>query len=246
MVHETGSIPSLHLASFRDAVPFSTGISSRKRAVVENIQQASAGQLDRPGFSASVAKIRASAEQRAIAATQLRQFQTNIQRADELLGTIKAQLVRIVKQYPPFAHDDPQRLAYLNAIAGLRKQLEALTFPPASEPGKEPDEGVGQQVPRLSNRPVKADLAIPELDPVRAGDEDVASALDAVTHAQARARELRESLWQDVVRYVGTANLGPGADGQVEAQARQVRAHVASNTSQGMGLSLNSILSMGI
>lgn len=247
MVDEIGSVSSLYVASTRDVVPFQTEAQSRKRAAVENTKQASAGQLDRPGFSASIAQIRASAEQRAETAVQLRQFQTNVRAADELLAEIKEQLTHIVKQYPPFALDDPQRLAYLNAIAGLRKQLDALAFPPEREANKEASTvGSGQAAPLLSDIPVKGDLSIPELAPRSAGDEEVASALGAVKNAQARVQELQGSMWQDVVNFVGTPNLGQSADDQVQAQVGEVRGYVASNTSRGIGLSLNTILSIGI
>lgn len=245
MVDELGSVPSLYVAGSRDVLPFPGGGPSRKRAVVQNIQQASAGQQDRPGFSASIARIRAYAEQRAEAAVQLRQFQKNTRRADELLAEIKEQLTRIVKQYPPFAQDDPQRLAYLNAITGLRKQLDALTFPPErqSRADLSAEEAERTVIPPV---PGKQLIDLPDLDPGNTRDAELETALDAIQKAQGEVRKLQGSMWQDVVRVVGEANLGSNGDGQAQAKAGEVREYVASNTGRGIGLSLNTIQSLGI
>lgn len=248
MVNEPGSIPSLYVASTRDVVPFPTGVPSRKRAVVENTQHASAGHSDRPGFSAFIAKIRSSAEQRAELAAQVRQFQNGTQQADELLARIKEQLVRIVKQYPPFAHDDPQRLAYLNAITGLRKQLDALTFPPERQLREtfSNQAEVRMAVPSVPAIPIRNDLAMPDLDPINATDADIETALAAIEKAQNTLQDMRGSMWQDVVRFIGEANLGRSGDDQAQAKAGEVRGYVASNTTRGIGLSMNTILSIGL
>jgi hypothetical protein len=178
---------------------------------------------------------------------QFRQAQSGLKRADELLAAIKEQLVHIVKQYPPFAQDDPQRIAYLNAVTGLRKQLDALAFPPERKlrEALSNEDGGQAAVPLVPTTAIKGDLAIPELDPTSASDAAVESVLDAIKHAQDKVHEVQGSMWQDVVRFVGEPNLGWSADAQVQAQAGEVREYIASNTSRGIGLSLNTILSIG-
>jgi hypothetical protein len=248
MVNELGNIASLHVAMPRDVVPFPTGAPSRGRAAVENTQQASAGQPDRPGFSALFAQFRASGEQRAEAAVQLRQFQTSLQRADEVLTAIRKQLGRIVKQYPPFNLDDPQRIAYLNAIPGLRKQLDALTFPPERQQQDQPSSAVDGhgKVPAIPANPLQGDLAIPDLDPRLASDAEVRTALDAATKVLAQVREVQDRMWQDVVRFVGGANLGPDGDASAQTRAVEVQRSIAAYPGRGgIGVSLQAILSIG-
>ncbi len=248
MVNEPGNIAFLHVATPRDVVPFPTGVPSRGRAAVENTQQASAGQPDRPGFSALFAQFRALGEQRAEAAVQLRQFQTSLQRADELLAAIKEQLGHIVKQYPPFNHDDPQRIAYLNAISGLRKQLDALTFPPERQLQDQlsaAGEGHGT-VPAIPANPLQGDLAIPDLDPRLASDAEVKTALDAATKVLDKVQEVQDLMWQDVVRFVGGTNLGPDGDSSAQTRAGEVQGYIAAHPARGgIGVSLQAILSIG-
>lgn len=248
MVNESGSISFLHVAAPRDVVPFSTGAPSRGRAAVENPRQASAGHPDRPGFSALFAQIRVLGEQRAETAAQLRQFQSSLHRADDLLEQIKEQLGQIIKQYPPFAQDDPQRIAYLNSISGLRKQLDALTFPPEHRPQAQLSQmGEGQDtLPAVPPHPLRDVPAIPELDPRTAGDAEVKSALDAVTRVQAMVHDVQAGMWQDVVRYVGTSNLGPDGDSSARTRAGEVQHYVASHPSPGgIGVGVRAILSIG-
>ncbi len=248
MVNEPGSVSSLYVASPRDVVPFPTGAPSRKQSTVEKIPQASAGSSDRPGFSALMAQARDQGEQRAQVASQLRQFQSNLQNADDLLSQIKERLVHIVKQYPPFASDDPQRLAYLNAITGLRKQLDALEFPPEQSTTEVASQGKGNgvELPTLPANPLKQDTPIPGLDTASASDEEVQSALQAIRQMQDKVHEAQGKLWQDVVDFVGGPNPGQDAESNAQAQAGEIRGYVASDSSKGMGLSLSAILSIGL
>lgn len=247
MVNESGNLSFLNVATPRDFAPFSAGAPSRRLAATGNIPRVPTGMPNRPVISTFVAQVRVFVERRAEAASQLRQFQSSLGHADELLAKIKEQLLNIVKQYPPFAQDDPQRLAYLNAITGLRKQLDALTFPPeqtqrdassASGPGLE-------EVPSLPANPLKGDLSIPDLDPASAADEDVQQALTAVNAIHDKVKEVRAALWQDVVRYVGESNLGLQANSRAQAQAGQVRDHLATNAPMGAGLGLGAVLFIG-
>ncbi len=248
MVNEPGSISSLYVATPRDVVPFPTGAPSRKQSTVEKIPQTSAGSSDRPGFSALMAQARDQGEQRAQVASQLRQFQSNLQQADDLLSQIKERLVHIVKQYPPFAGDDPQRVAYLNAITGLRKQLDALEFPPeqASNGAEVAGQGSGVQLPTLPANPLKQDTPIPGLDAATASDEEVQSALQVIRQMQDKVHDAQGKLWQDVVDFVGGPNQGQDAEIHAQAQAGEIRGFVASDSSKGMGLSMSAILAIGL
>lgn len=140
------------------------------------------------------------------AALSLRQVDGGLASASRLLGEIKTRLTEITKQYPPFAIDSPQRVAYLNAITGLRKQLEALSFPPdarasgdvfASGSMNWPDTTL--PYPRL---PFVGDFEIPQLDLELVTDRDVDGALGTVTELQEKVVEFRADMWRDVTRFV--------------------------------------------
>jgi hypothetical protein len=146
------------------------------------------------------------------AAQMLRQANTGLVLADELLGDIKINLTEIVKQYPPLAHDAPQRVAYLNAITGLRKQLEALSFPPDRAVSAESGVALGRGMdwlattPPVPTVPSEGDLAIPELDPATATDKQIEEALGVVTAVQDHIAALRENMWGDVLNFVGNVD----------------------------------------
>ena len=248
MVNESGSVSSLYVAAPRGGTLSSVGTSPRVHADVQDTSQATAGQTDRPGFSSLYAQIRASMDLRGEAALQLRQAQSGLQQADDLLVEIKSRLVQIVKQYPPFSQDSPQRIAYLNAITGLRQQLDALAFPPERQDQNDRLADVEWQktLPPQAVSPAPGDLAIPDLDPRTASDDEVGTALDAVMKAQDRVNEIKGEMWQDVVRYVGETNLGQIADYKARSLAEDVRGYAAANPARGIGVSAQTILANGV
>ncbi|MEW6677856.1 MAG: hypothetical protein AB1421_08030 [Pseudomonadota bacterium] len=169
-----------------------------------------------------------------------------MQKSDELLAQIKERLTHIVKQYPPFSQDSPQRITYLNSISGLRKQLDALAFPPERKAQQAETASLGLPSVPGPSLPAKGDLAIPELDPRKATDEEVRSALDAVVAAQARVTEAQDSMWDAVVRFVGDDNLAPASDSRVQNQADSVRSYVAANPGQVLGFDLHHALAANL
>lgn len=123
----------------------------------------------------------------------------------DLIARIKEALTHIVKQYPPYGLDSRERIDYLNSIAGLRKQIEAVS----------PDSVLlGQAALSFpSGEHYTLDLAafrvgsldIPDLG-LRASDVEVANALDDVTSTEARLRTSRGAL-ADAVRSATAASL---------------------------------------
>jgi hypothetical protein len=247
MVSESGSVSSHYVAMPREVTSLPSGVSFRSKADVQDNIQLPSGLSDRQGMSSLYAQIRASGDQRGEAAVQLRQTHQGLQQAGDLLAQIKERLLHIVKQYPPFTLDSPQRIAYLNAITGLRKQLDALTFPPRRQEGNVSSEGGGwqQASPPSPPSPRPGDLSIPKLDPLSASDIQVRTALDAVTKAQGKVNEAEDGLWQDMVRYVGEPNMGQLADNQAQAKARQVSGYIAAHPVHGIGVNASSLLAGG-
>lgn len=247
MVNESGSVTSPHVATPRDVSALPVAGLTRRPVLEQDLFPGPAGPKDRPGFVTLYAQLRAAKDLRGEAALQFRQGQASLRQADELLEEIKSQLLQIVKQYPPFSLESPQRIAYLNAITGLRKQLDALAFPPDRRDQEAGESGIDWQnsVPPRPGYPAPGELAITELDPRMATDDDVKTALDAITKAQEGVSDARAGMWQDVVRYVGEASIGQIADYKAESQAQEVRVHIAANPSRGIGLSADKILGTG-
>jgi len=230
MVNEIGSIPSVAVTAPRSGqVPANASGSvsaSASNASGRVLVMPSASTASVSVYSQVVAGRAARVEGMAEAAVQVRKADGAMAKADALLDQIQENLTRIVKQYPPYGQDSPERLRYLNAVSGLRKQLDALAFPPE----RKTDEVVPVQI-----YPVKAELSVPELDPETASDESVKSALDTVSQARESLSAHREQMWRDVAGFVGKE-----ADGRQEVQAEQdlsaVQRYVASNPGEALGL----------
>jgi hypothetical protein len=154
--------------------------------------------------------------------------------AGDVLAKIESNLLAIVKQYPPYGLESTERLQYLNAITGLRKQLDALAFP------TEKNDSTASDLPR-PQFPKSGDLSIPELDPKKATDENVASALDAVQNAKKLVAESQKSMWEDVARYSGSQD-----DAKVKVDLQAVQSFVAKHQGHGIGVSARDILASGV
>ncbi|MGQ9861059.1 MAG: hypothetical protein ACUVSD_03500 [Thiobacillaceae bacterium] len=128
---------------------------------------------------ATLAGIKDEASQTAQAAREMHQA---LQAARTTVEAMRQAADAVLKQYPPFPPGSEQRLSYLRSIAALRQQLDAMTVPPRND----------QMGPIFFPR--SSDL--PELDPSRATDDDVAAfgrALDALLQGVAAGQsKLRE------------------------------------------------------
>lgn len=117
-----------------------------------------------------------------------------------LAREMRANLMAIVKNYPPFPLESQERQRYLELAVGLRKQMEALTVPP-------PDKG---GPPSLS---ADGQALLSGLSP-QASDADVAAAADALAGLEAslagfgeeiRASWRSEPMGQDAARQLSAA-----------------------------------------
>lgn len=179
------------------------------RVVLDNRIRGNAGGSDSvcyPDVSVLSAKIRQIKDVLIDAAVSVRNADKRLANAADLLGEIKANLKGIVKQYPLFANEAPQRIAYLNAITGLRKQLEALSF--------HPDTGQASHrltlgtidwplsPPPLPRVPSPDGFSIPVLDPGSASEEEVGMAMTAVVSNVQYIESIRTGMWSDVNQYI--------------------------------------------
>lgn len=163
------------------------------------------------------------------AAATVREVGGAATQAADLLGKVESSLDQIVKMFPPYPIDSPERVSLLNQIDGLRKQIEQLTFPPPADV-----DNVGQLLGGR-NDVATAVLAgkdrmwdVPELDPHAASDQQIGSALDRVKDVQATLKGLQAGMWQDVVNYVKVA-------GSPEVHAEDIRNQLADLAGRSIG-----------
>jgi hypothetical protein len=246
MVNEVGSILSFPVEPPRASIHLPIGLAPGGQVGKGRAEQPESGSGVRAVVSGLHAQIRLAKDAMADAALQIRLTQSHLEMADDVLAQAKANLTQIVKQYPPFAQDSPQRIAYLNAITGLRKQLEALSFPMVREQeGLEPGQAKGidwqEVLPPLPLLPKQGDLSIPELAPEMATDSDVASALGAVVRTQERVSLMKQGMWDEVARFVGSLDVS-----RAISQAGEVKAYVASTPGHGLSVAGSQLMANSI
>jgi hypothetical protein len=62
-----------------------------------------------------------------------RSYQRQLQQIDDSIERMKAQLEKIMKQFPPYPPGSEDRVHALRAYAGCRKLIDQLTIPPPEE-----------------------------------------------------------------------------------------------------------------
>lgn len=174
------------------------------------------------------------------AADVVREVAATAEKADQLLGGMEEALGGVVKMYPPYPVDNPERISMLNSFGGLRRQIDALTFPPPDQldaVAKALGTGTG-----ASGKPEEADKKaavslikepmwdIPLLDPEAATDKEVGKALEEVNALKDRMKELQAGMWKDVVDFAQQAETSDVTD-----EGATVRDLLADMGERGIG-----------
>lgn len=102
-----------------------------------------------------------------------------IETIDSHIERMKAQLGSIVKNYPPFSPDSPERAQYLKSFIGLRREIEQLMIPP--------DKGAERAMADIKK------INVPELT-VTSTDKDVAVVIDGLNAASLALNSRRAAL----------------------------------------------------
>jgi hypothetical protein len=150
-------------------------------------------------------------------ASTVRELDRTVDRAGDLLGAMQEDLAAIVKMYPPYPLDNPERVSLLNSFGGLRRQIDALTFPPpeslkridaelgetAGNGAEISEKGKPEGLAQLLDREPMWD--IPALDAESASDDEVALALAHIEEMQSFLGDLKAGMWGDVVSFVKQA-----------------------------------------
>lgn len=63
-------------------------------------------------------------------ARNIRSEGETLNKVNEFVEQMKERLAEIVKNYPPFPLDNPERMEMLKSFTALRKEIERMTFPP--------------------------------------------------------------------------------------------------------------------
>lgn len=143
----------------------------------------------------------------------VKQTDTALQNIGQKLGEMQDILQRVIKQYPPYPPENRERMEFLNSLSGLRKQIDALTFPPPDreaitiigDPSREPGAGdvsftLGGEERTLHAQPAHSGpegLDLPELSP-HASAEAVEQAYARVQQAQQRLEARRAALAEEL------------------------------------------------
>ncbi len=182
-----------------------------------NMQSAAATRV-----AAAFAQLQNRHEELNGAASVVREVEQSAEKASQLLNKMENELGSVVKMYPPYPVDSPERVQLLNNFGGLRKQIEALTFPPedAVKAVGRVLSGQGNDKADNGSESEKAASLIKEpmwdistLDPLTASDEDVGKALDQVTAMKAVVDTLQAGMWKDVVNFVNQTDPSAAEDG---------------------------------
>ncbi len=231
VVNQTGIAASLRAS---EAVrPGNTGAATDVAA--RDKQTTAATQV-----AGAFAQVRARQDVLNKAADVVREVSATAEKADQLLGGMEDALGGVVKMYPPYPVDNPERISLLNSFGGLRRQIDALTFPPPEQL-----DAVGKALATGTDAKAKAGEAekqsavslikepmwdIPLLDPKAASDKDVSKALEEVKALKDRMKELQAGMWKDVVDFAQQAETPA-----VKDEASSVRGMLADIGDRGIG-----------
>lgn len=156
---------------------------------------------------AAYAQLQEAKDAQQNAAVADRQRLAEADAARQLAREMRANLVAIVKNYPPFPPESEERQRYLELAVGLRKQMEALMVPPPEKGGP----------PALT---AEAQASLAKLSP-QASDADVAVAAEALAQWEAGLTGYGEEIrvrWQsEPMSQESALQLSGVAAGQLSA-----------------------------
>lgn len=179
-----------------------------------------------PSVNGAYADMQAVNDRLSQIANTVNTVDTSMQRVNEVIEKMQAEMLAIKKQYPPFPPGSQERVEYLKSFQGLRDQINQMTFPPdnvqarqlMADPQMYPEAGdvtvqLGQGAPDVTIHAQQlhtgpTGLHIPPLDPTNTSDAEVSSALDNLGRAQRDLTVKRHALAQDAAQIGPTIGQG--------------------------------------
>lgn len=124
------------------------------------------------------------------AATLIRQVDTKLEAIITHVETMKANLAKIVKNYPPFSIDSKERMDLLRSFISLRKEIDSMTIPaPPPQPGGQMKSVIWQEKGLSGLLPGQLAIDAPD-NQVRAAHDQLAGAAQSIGEGR---RELQRT-----------------------------------------------------
>jgi hypothetical protein len=253
MVTEISGAGVSHSSVAQTVAPLSSRIAEISRPSIVGLAAKEAlGDLSRERqaisasqFAGAYSQLRNRQEALNSAASVVREVGNTAEKAGQLLNRMESELGAVVKMYPPYPVDSPERVQMLNNFGGLRKQIEALTFPPAesldavgrllgNQANGNADAGEVAKAASLVKEPMWDILA---LDSMTASDADVRKTLDRVKSTKSLLQDLHIGIWKDVINFVQQADPSAAENGSTEVRKQLVARsanEVSSESHAGM------------
>jgi hypothetical protein len=113
--------------------------------------------------SSTMGRLGSFNEEKNLIAKSVRTSSEALEKVSEMIGGLKENLGKIIKNFPPFPQDSAERKEILMSYVSLRKEILSMTFPPPPVPVYEKNttlweklgynemEGIGLSVPEISS-----------------------------------------------------------------------------------------------
>lgn len=122
-------------------------------------------------------------------AKSLRQTDEGLSAGADIVGRMKAELEKIIKNFPPFPADSKKREEILNSYSAIQKEILRLTIPPPPPPVYEKVQHLWQNL----FTPDERKLAVPEL-PDNAPDSHIQAAYQSLNGTAEVITAIRDDL----------------------------------------------------
>ncbi|QWV93631.1 hypothetical protein KP004_00110 [Geomonas oryzisoli] len=132
-----------------------------------------------------LADIRLQNERQNSAAAAIRETDKAAQELGQKIDKLKEPLETIVKNFPPFAPQDKERVKLLRSYTSLRKEIDQLTFPPPPSVVEAPKE-----------------VTLPEPLGMNADDSQIADHVDKLDAAAQSLQSMRTAIAADTAAFV--------------------------------------------
>ncbi len=203
--------PALRFSQSRPAKAFdslSHRLSTNK--ITMSSKDGSPGSTEPPEGHFGVDKLETIHSRVNSVARTIRVADENMGKIENYIDRMKAELQRIVKNYPPFPPGSEERVKRLKSVNAFRRLIDQLTIPPPNEEFAAkimPEHDVfsktnySQKVISESNlhQTMHDELDIPQL-PEGADDEEVHAFIENLDAARELLRQMRSELAKDAAR----------------------------------------------
>jgi hypothetical protein len=189
-------------------------------------------------------------------AKSIRLTDSAMETIETYIDQMKAQLLKIVKNYPPFPPGSEERIKMLKSFNSFRRQIDQLTVPPVDEgamkimadPARASGTGelqvsVGDQGPQMTihrhqihTGPLGLD--IPKL-PEGVDDQGIDASIRNLDHAKQTLRQRRGDLAKEVAGFINSGEFDSDATSEAVAEQKSAELKDALMVVPGRNLSLN-------